>query len=180
MPNLSRQRVANMLRAGDVAATAHEKGREFEALIRYAFGCVPGIQHYRSNIVNAAQSEEIDIAFFNQKSNRGFSFLDQLLLVECKNWSVPVGANMVREFTTKLEQRACSYGVLVAANGITGDPADLTSAHDAVRMALALKKIRIIVVTRAEIQNWRTASDIVELLKKKLCELTVGGTIFLI
>jgi hypothetical protein len=104
--------------------------------------------------------------------------LQYLLLIECKNWSVAVGAAHVREFATKLEHRACAYGVLIAANGITGNAQDRTAAHDAIRMALAVKGISIIVITRAELEMWTDTAEIVELIKLKLCELTVDGSIF--
>ena len=146
--------------------------------MRYVFEKIPGVEFYKSNVVNSAASEEIDVAFFNNKSGKGFPFLENLLLVECKNWSLPVGANHVREFTTKLKHRACAYGVLVAVNGITGNPQDRTAAHDAVRMALATEKIRVIVITRAEIESWMNSADVISLFKKKLCELTVDGSIF--
>jgi hypothetical protein len=118
------------------------------------------------------------VAFFNNKLSKGLPFLEYLLLVECKNWSVPVGANHVREFATKLEHRACANGILVAANGITGSAQDRTAAHDAVRMTLAVRHIRLIVITRAEIEMWTDTAQIIDLLKRKLCEVTVDGSIF--
>ncbi len=128
--------------------------------------------------INNAGSEEIDVAFFNNKQKNGFPFLEYLLLVECKNWSAAVGAIHVREFATKLEHRACAYGVLVAANGITGNAQDRTAAHDAIRMALAVKGISIIVITRVELQRCADTAQVVELFKLKLCELTVAGSTF--
>lgn len=144
----------------------------------YVFGTVPGLKFYKSNIVNQHNSEEIDVAFFNNKARSGFPFLEFLLLIECKNWSAPVGAHNVREFATKLKHRACANGVLVAANGITGNAQDRSAAHDAVRMALAVDQIRILVVTRSEIEAWTDSAEIVEVFKRKLCELTVDGSIF--
>jgi hypothetical protein len=78
-----------------------------------------------------------------------------------------------------LKHRACAYGVLIAVNGITGNAQDRTAAHDAVRMALAIEKIRVIVITRDEIEAWTDTSNIIELFKQKLCELTVEGSIFI-
>ena len=102
--------------ANEVRAVANafdaSKGRKLEELVRYVFEKIPGVEFYKSNIINNPGSEEIDVASFNNKATKGFSFLENLLLVECKNWSSPVGANHVREFTTKLKHRACAYGVL--------------------------------------------------------------------
>jgi hypothetical protein len=66
----------------------------------------------------------------------------------------------------------------VAANGITGNAGDRTAAHDAVRMALAVDGIRIIVITRAEIEALASGADLIELMKHRLCELTVAGSSF--
>jgi hypothetical protein len=178
VPTLSQATIAKYWADGDAAATAQDKGRLLEELARYAFERIPGVKFYKSNVVNLAHSEEIDVAFFNSKVSRGLPFLEFLLLVECKNWSSPVGAQHVREFATKLKHRSCANGILIAANGITGNATDRTAAHDAVRMTLAVEKIRILVITRAEIESWTAASHIVELIKLKLCELTVEGSIF--
>jgi hypothetical protein len=175
---LSKQRLVSLFIKGDAAVTAFDKGKVLEEIVIYAFEKIPGVKFYRSNIVNNSGSEEIDVAFFNSKAGAGLPFLEYLLLVECKNWSAPVGAVHVREFGTKLEHRACKYGILVAANGITGSGSDRTAAHDAIRMALATKGISIIVITRKEIEAWSNAAQIVELSKTKLCELTVEGSIF--
>jgi hypothetical protein len=110
---LSQQEIATFLAAGDAAATAYDKGKKFEELIVHIFSKVPGVKYYKSNVLNNAGSEEVDVAFFNNKNRAGFPFLEHLLLVECKNWSAPIGAVNVREFSTKLEHRACAYGVLL-------------------------------------------------------------------
>jgi Restriction endonuclease len=178
MVALSQQKIIELLAEGDAAHTAFEKGRKLEKVIAYVFGKVPGVKFYKANVVNNAGSEEVDVAFFNAKERRGLPFLAHVLLVECKNWSVPVGAHHVREFATKLKHRACPYGVLIAANGITGIMQDRTAAHDAVRMALAVEGISIIVITRDELQAWTDTSQVVDLFKFKLCELTVDGSIF--
>ena len=178
MVALSQQKIVALLADGDAAPTAFEKGRKLEEVIAYVFGKVPGVKFYKSNIINNAGSEEVDVAFFNGKQRGGLPFLEYFLLVECKNWSSPVGAIHVRKFATKLKHRACPYGVLVAANGITGIMQDRTAAHDAIRMALAVEDISIIVVTRNELEAWIDTSEVVDLFKLKLCELTVDGSIF--
>lgn len=179
MGALSQHKIKKLFAEGDAAATPHEKGAKLEEIIRYTISSIPGVEHFKSNVVNLAQSEEVDVAFYNNKERRGCPFLEHCILTECKNWSAPVGAAHVREFEAKLERRACANGLLVAANGITGNAIDKTHAHDAVRMALAMKSIRILVVTRSEIEAWAHSDDIVRLLKLKLCESVVDGSIFL-
>ena len=53
-------------------------------------------------------------------------------IIECKNWSNPVGSMEVSWFITKIRDRGLDFGVLVAANGVTGDARDKTAAHHVV------------------------------------------------
>jgi len=176
---ISHQRVAAFFAEGNGPISAYQKGKRLEELIIYVFEKIPGIEFYKANVVNHGNSEEVDVAFFNNKARTGFPFLEYFLLVECKNWSVPIGAAQVREFATKLKRRACPNGVLVAANGITGNAQELNAAHHEITMTLAVESIKIIVVTRPEIEAWTDTADVVKLFKLKLLELTVAGSIFL-
>lgn len=159
------------------AATSHDKGRAFEDLICELFSCVPGIEIAERNTLNVFGAEEVDVALWNEKASNGFYFLPHLVLVECKNWDNPVGAQEVAYFVARLQQRGCDHGFLVAANGITGDPGNLTRAHFELATALA-RGIRVIVLTRDEIEQTLHTDDLVKLIKKKLCQLTVSGTVF--
>jgi hypothetical protein len=47
------------------------------------------------------------------------------ILVECKNWSTKVDSMNINWFDHKLQSRGLSLGILIAAQGITGDPRGL-------------------------------------------------------
>ncbi len=66
--------------------------------------------------------------------------------------------------------------MLVAANGITGDREVLSRANFIIATALA-HGIRIIVLTRGEIETLRTTADLVLLIKKKLCKLILTQSV---
>jgi hypothetical protein len=66
----------------------------------------------------------------------------------------------------------------MATNGITGVAEDLTRAHFEIATALAAG-IRVLVVTSTDIAGLTTSDDLVDLFKKKLCQLVVSGTNFL-
>jgi len=163
---------------GDNASTTAEKGRAFEDLICYIFGKIPGISVSRRNTLNRSHSEEIDVAFWNKQNQSGFYFLQNILLVECKNWSHPLGSTEVSWFDTKLRRRAQPFGILVAANGITGNAVDKTAAHNIISTALAEGR-QCVVITRQEIENLTLSSELVLLIQTKLCELVVSGTILI-
>ena len=155
-----------------------EKGRALEDLACYVFERVPGISIAKRNALNDFSSEEIDVAFWNKKAKRGFYFLDDVVIVECKNWSAPLGSAEVAWFDTKIKHRGLSFGVLIAANGITGNPAERTAAHQIIAAALVERR-RIVVITVDEVRNLGTTDDLVLLVQEKLCELAVSGTLFL-
>jgi len=149
-----------------------DKGQALENLICYIFEKVPGIPITKRNTSNVFHSEEIDIAFWNDKDIKGFHFLPNIILVECKNWSVPVGSREVAVFLNEITQKGLDFGILIAANGITGSSEDITAANFHVALALG-KGIRMIVITREEIEGLRETDDLIRLVKEKLCELAL-------
>jgi hypothetical protein len=176
MALISQQRIQQFLAAGDNAQTTTEKGRALEDLICYIFGKVPGITVTKRNTLNQFLSEEIDVAFWNRRHHNGLYFLQNIILAECKNWSRPLGSEEVGWFDSKLRRRAQPFGILVAANGITGNSADRTAAHDVINAALAEGR-QFIVITRHEIESLALSIQLVELIQTKLCELAVAGTL---
>jgi hypothetical protein len=64
---------------------------------------------------------------------------------------------------------------LFAANGITGSAEDGKAAHFAISSALA-KSIRIVVITREEVELLKSSDDLVLLIKQKLCHLVASET----
>jgi hypothetical protein len=177
MTAIDHGRVAALLAAGDAATTTTQRGRALEDVIAYVFGSIPGVVVSMRNALNAFHSEEIDVAFWNDGHPAGLRFFDPLLLVESKNWSVPVGSHELLVFDHKLVSRARPIGIFVAAAGITGDPAERSAAHAVLAQAL-MQKREIIVVTRHELEALTDTDELVLLLKKKRAQLVVSGTIF--
>jgi hypothetical protein len=164
------------LNAGNNGATTAVKGKAFEDLICYLFDLIPGVEITQRNRMNAFNTEELDVAIWNDKKPKGLFYLPHIVLIECKNWTNPVSSIEVNWFASKLESRGRDFGILVANNGITGDPADLTAAHSI--LARHLEKGRqIIVINRADIQQLADTRDLIKLIKEKLCLLAVSGTI---
>ncbi|TBZ97439.1 restriction endonuclease [Rhizobium leguminosarum] len=110
------------------AETNDDKGKSLEALAAFLLGGVPGLRCKYSNL--RTRSSEIDLVVEYVPSTRRLSLFDevgQYALVECKNWSRPVGADQVRNFISKLDKCKARLGVIFAKNGITGE-ADGTAA----------------------------------------------------
>lgn len=164
------------LNAGNNGATTAMKGKAFEDLICYLFGLIPGVEITQRNSLNAFNNEELDVAIWNDKKPIGLFYLPHIVLIECKNWTNPVSSIEVNWFASKLESRGRDFGILVANNGITGDPADLTAAHSILARHLERGR-QIIVINRADIQQLTDTKDLIKLIKEKLCLLAVSGTI---
>jgi hypothetical protein len=177
MPAYSRATIQQHLHAADNAQTTAAKGRAFEDLACYVFGMIPGLEISHRNPMNVFDTEEIDVAFYNDQLPDGLKALNFLILVECKNWSNPVSSMEVSWFLSKIEHRGLDFGILLAANGITGNANDRGRAHAEVSAAVA-KGIYLIVFTREEIEALQTSEELVRSIKRKLCEVAVTGTVF--
>lgn len=156
--------------------TNQQRGSAFEDLACYIFETIPGVSLTQRDVMNVFHNEEIDIAIWNDKARPGLVFLPHIVLIECKNWSNSVSSIEVAWFAQKLESRGLDFGILIANNGITGNPQELTASHHTIALHLAQKR-QIIVITRDEIAALRTTDDLVKLIKIKLCLLSVSGRI---
>lgn len=176
MAAINQQTIQDFIAVGANAATTTEQGRALEDLVCYLFGLVPGVAITHRNDMNTFNTEEIDVALWNNKDASGFNFLPDIILVECKNWSSAVGSAEVNWFDTKLRNRGLDFGILVATNGITGKANDLTAAHKIVADALRERR-RLVVVTTDEIRGLGDTDALATHLKKKLCDLAVKGSL---
>lgn len=138
------------------------------------FRCIPGFSVSSTNREHVLDLHEIDIAMWNDQVPSGLKSLPDVIFVEAKNWSSAVDANAIRAFDSKLNQQGVRFGVLIAANGITGDAADRTAGHGVIATALTQGR-RIIVLTRAEIEALASTGQLIRLIKQKICELVVAG-----
>jgi hypothetical protein len=172
VPPIDQIQVQAFVDAGLNAATTAEQGRALEDLICYVLDIVPGITITHRNAMNVFANEEIDVALFNE----GIISLPNIILVEAKNWSRRVGSIEVAWFLTKLQSRGLDFGIFITTLGITGNADDLNAAHNTVATALVHKR-RLIVITTDEILALTDTDELLRLIKTKLCDLAVKGTI---
>jgi hypothetical protein len=152
------------------------KGKAFEELARYLFSGIPGVRITSWNQMNTFATEEIDIACFNIQDPAGLITLPPNFLVECKGWRDPVNSEQVAWFLTKIRHRGLDFGILIAAKGITGVPEHLTAAHLLVALELgATRSIRMIIVTRAEIEALNSGEEFALMILEKVNRLYATG-----
>ena len=179
MARYSQARIQLLLRQSDDAPTADEKGDKLEDLTRYLFEKVPGVSFEDKNILDGVRAHEIDLAFWNPPQESQLSFLDAILIIECKNHGTPVTSAQVGWFVRKLQDRGALTAVLVSLSGITGAADGQDNAYSEVLGALVRDGIKILVLSRAEILGLTRTNDLVRLLKRKHIELSLRRTVVL-
>jgi hypothetical protein len=175
---LDRDVIFAELARGDAAASTTERGDALEDLIVYLFELIPGISDTHRKVRNPGNVGEIDVAFWNDGIVDGLRGFDTFILIECKNWSSPVGYEEIVVFHDKLASRGRSFGIMVAASGVTGDATSRSAAHHALFSYLRAGR-EIVVLTRCEIEQLADTAELVRLLIKKRLALTLGGEIYL-
>lgn len=170
MARFRRARVQEFARRARTSRNASQRGRALEDLLCHAFAAIPGILPPLRNVVDFADGGEIDIFFANKGAKSGLWFLPTSFLAECKNWRRPVGAEEVRVFIDRLRERGCHAGILVAANGITGERRSLDAARRHIARALEDDK-HILVLTMQELERVGSATHLVRLLVGKWMQL---------
>jgi hypothetical protein len=165
--------IAAQLTAAD-QGTTQEKGDALEQVVVDTFCQLDGVGVLYRNAVDVDGSCEIDILLYNQKYPGGLPFLPDHILIECKNWQSPVGSGTLRAFTSKLRQFNLDFGILVAANGITGDAGDRSHAHAHLRTEFNLIKMKVLVLDRAELEALTNTDDLALKLRQKYGAFIMG------
>lgn len=176
MPPIITAMIQNFITVGQNGATTAVQGRALEDLICYVMALIPGVAITHRNEMNVFETEEIDVAVWNDCAAEGLFFLPNIILIECKNWSNAVGSAEVNWFDTKLRNRGLAFGILVTTLGITGQAADLTAAHAIIAAALREGR-RLVIITTAELLATQATEELIRLIKLKLCDLAVKGTV---
>jgi ActR/RegA family two-component response regulator len=103
--------------AAQSATDPNRKGTLLEDLMVRILTTIPGFEYASPRRRN--DLEEIDILVRNESSDPLWTKEGPYLLVECKNWSKPVGAEELSRFSYKMEHRygRCRLGLFVAPGG---------------------------------------------------------------
>lgn len=116
-----RERLKELYEAAGECKNSQEKGNLLEEFCNMLFGqLIDDTEVLRMNA--ETDIEEIDLVLRNNQENHPWKNLSQIIMVECKNWSSPTGASVVRDFYGKADSlgNECSTGILICWSGITG------------------------------------------------------------
>lgn len=161
----------------DASDSSYERGQILEELVRYVFGSIPGLSHWRSRHVTNNGDAEFDVCFSNDIRQSPFPFAEPAMVVECKNTGGPIGSGDVRNFIAKMQEVQLSWAFLVAANGITGSGERNSHAHAVIQGARG-RGINVLVITRAELEALPSAQGFAELVREKIMLHTLNAPLF--
>ena len=140
------------------AAVSDAKGKLYEELLIYLFEAVPGCiaEH---NLTNVFRTEQIDVRLAMPGIMAVCAFAARN---PCgvKDRGKPVNSTTVGYLINILAGRGVGLGILVVANGITGDRDDLTNAH-ALGLHGSPRAIKIVVITTEDIASLQSVDDFV-------------------
>jgi hypothetical protein len=177
MARYSHAKIAKFLAACDTATTNAAAGKALEDLGAYLFEKMPGVELYDRNILDAPRAHELDLAFWNPPARSPIGFLDSIVIVECKNTGTPLSSQGVGWFVRKLQDHGAHCGVLIALNGITGGNTGQDHAHHEVLTALTRDRIKVLLLSRQEIEGLGTTGDLAGLLRDKFLSLSLRLTV---
>lgn len=157
----------------DASANSTEKGDRFEALCEYVLTKLTGVEIQARDAL--MDSEEIDLVLWNAQTEEVLKPFEYTILVECKNWSAPVGAKEFDSFISKMRRRNLKTGIFIAASGVTGDFLNGNGndgAIDIIKTSLG-EGIRVIIVNRRDLDALTSLDDLRDLIKKRYCGLFI-------
>lgn len=123
-------KLVELVEAVEAATTNETKGKTLESLANFLFNSVASLKCKYANL--QTRSSEIDLVVEYDSAKERIPLFEELgryCLVECKNWSKPVGVGPVRDFMGKLDKCKARLGVIFSKNGVTG----IDSGVDALR-----------------------------------------------
>jgi Restriction endonuclease len=165
--------VRRYLHDAATGTTTDAQGKAYEALAVYLFECIPGCLAER-DIISFFGAEQIDVGVGNPRLPEGLALLPTALIVECKDWARPVDSKTVGYFINILANRSVEAGILIAANGITGDPEELSRAH-ALGISAVARGIKVLIMTTAEIESLTCTADLTELVNRRYLRAIMSG-----
>lgn len=169
---------ALLARCRQADTSPQERGRALEDLIAAAFAAIPGVSVRARNATSVFENEELDLVMTNRGVETGLTVPGSYFSVECKNWARPVGAVEVSWFATKLRRSSQSFGVLVAANGVTGRGRTRTAAHFEAAAALGEGQA-VVVLTLKELEWLGSGEQLADLLVEKHAHLVARRELYL-
>lgn len=138
-----------LLDAIAAAGTNDEKKKTLEDFARFLLTSSKVLTPKYGNV--RTKSSEIDLICECVEGSWVREIYGRFALVECKNWAKPVGADSVRDFSSKLRDAEVRLGLLFSRKGITGEHKG-TDARYEIQTLRSKSQVHVLVVSE---EDWR-------------------------
>ncbi|MGD0449939.1 MAG: restriction endonuclease [Candidatus Bathyarchaeia archaeon] len=162
------QTYEEMLKKVKDAETTDEKKKTLESFANILFTDAGFEVKY---ISKRGIDSEVDLFVINESKDNFKMQLGNPIIVECKNISEPATSSIIRNFQTKLMDKAAFTGVLFSLKGITGSN-DAQNAKAAIRTSLIARNTRIIVIDGNDLEKVAQGESFLSVLREKFYELS--------
>lgn len=149
------------------AKTNQEKKKSFEELAEFLLSSITALKLREKNLITS--TSEIDLVFENGylSSKTIFDDFGRFILVECKNWSKPVGVGEVRNFFTVMDHTRAKLGIYFSKNGITGRE-DSFDALGVIKNEYSKNGRFLIIISQEDIQRLLLGDDFYQMIDQKV------------
>lgn len=151
-----------------------DKGTALEEFVAWLVPHISGLSVRAANTYSYGRASEIHLTVWNEQHEAGFRSINPPILIECKNWQRLVGAAEVAWFDWKMRLGGATHGLLVSANGVTGDVSEKNAAHQIIQTARSEGRT-IVVLTLEELADQSSADDLRFLIIDKICLATAAA-----
>lgn len=155
-----------LVKATSSAQTSIEKGRTLERLAECFVNLFSGLAVAGKNI--SLQAEELDLIVKNEIDRIFWQRLGTPIIVECKNWTKPVGAREIRDLVQKMREVRTAF--LIAAHGVTSR----NGAHYEIIEARKEMKF-VLVFDMRDFEEILRGSDPEEIIRERFYSLWTGA-----
>lgn len=183
---ISKEYFSSRLRVVRDANDNLEKGNTLEDLASYLTTLIPGWIP-RRNVKTVYNEFESDIIVSNliREGNLDAEMFGRSFLIECKNWSKPVGVAEVGYFLYRMRLTHTTFGMLFARNGITGGKDNDTdrkkvrnTADSLVQRAFNEDGYICIVITEADLEELSQGESFWAMIVEKARTVQFGKSIY--
>ena len=147
------------------AKTNKEKKDSLEKVGVLLIKMIEGLDVLETNV--NTETEEIDILVKNESEDPFWQRLPTPFLVECKNWSKPVGAKEIRDFDGKMDE--ITFRIMISIDGVTGK-SERKAAKGVIRDA-RIKGRHIIVLDKEDLKDVASGMHPAEKINAKFYEI---------
>ena len=89
--------------------------------------------------------------------------------VECKNWSEPIGSEVISKAVSKAENMGASVSLVFSRMGITGNPG--FDGIGEVRNKFLSKQISALVISGDDLRSVANGANFLSILETKYCQV---------